>query len=151
MAELATAPIAFLSDFHTGSHSNDVMRLRSIMDEVRSYKPDLALFCGDYLNLQLVGSGRVPPDPIVAEISRLDPPLGRFAILGNHDYVYGKGAVTDALINHKIAVLDHARQTVRFCGDPIDIVGIPDGDVQRPAGYALLRTLPHPVCDRPLS
>src|SRR5262245_14842356 len=29
--------IVFLSDFHTGSHSNDVLRLRSIVAEARAF------------------------------------------------------------------------------------------------------------------
>jgi hypothetical protein len=38
--------IAFLSDFHTGSHSDDVARLNLIIDEAASITPDLALFGG---------------------------------------------------------------------------------------------------------
>lgn len=140
-----TRPIrlAFLSDFHTGSHADDVLRLRSIINEVNAFQPDLALFGGDYVNLQLFGGGRVPPKTIAAELSRLTTSLGRFAVLGNHDYVYDKHAVMNALIDREVVVLDHARQTVLFCDTSIDIVGVPDGDVQRPAGYALLRSLPY--------
>ena len=133
--------IAFLSDFHTGSHAHDVERLRSIIDEVGALKPDLALFGGDYVNLQLFGGGRVPPQTIATEISRLPAPLGRFAILGNHDYIYGGHEVMKALGNQNIAVLDHEQQSIRFQDWPVDIIGIPDGDVRRPAGYALLRSL----------
>src|SRR5271155_420147 len=41
--------VGFLSDFHTGSHSDDVTRLNSLIDEAASFKPDLVLFGGDYV------------------------------------------------------------------------------------------------------
>src|SRR5262249_22005955 len=53
--------VAFLSDLHTGSHSDDVARLNVIVDEVAALAPDLVLFGGDYVNMQLFGGGRVPP------------------------------------------------------------------------------------------
>jgi uncharacterized protein len=74
--------IAFLSDFHTGSHSDDIARLDAIIAEDSSFRPDIALFGGDYVNMQLFGGGRVPPSTIATALARLEAPLGRFAILG---------------------------------------------------------------------
>jgi predicted MPP superfamily phosphohydrolase len=93
--------VAFLSDFHTGSLSNDVVRLNAIVDDAAALAPDLVLFGGDYVNMQPFGGGRVPPRTIAAILSRLEAPLGRFAILGNHDYTYDERAVTDALENSR--------------------------------------------------
>jgi predicted MPP superfamily phosphohydrolase len=136
--------VAFLSDLHTGSHADDVIRLRSIIDEAAALAPDLVLFGGDYVNMQPFGGGRVPPRTIAAILSRLDAPLGRFAILGNHDYVYGERAVADAFEHHGIPVLDHARRSMRFQNHPIDLVGVPDAHVTRTEAYALLAGLsPH--------
>jgi uncharacterized protein len=92
--------VAFLSDLHTGSHSDDVVRLNAIVDDAAALAPDLVLFGGDYVNMQQFGGGRVPPRTIAAILSRLEAPLGRFAILGNHDYVYNERAVTDAMQDH---------------------------------------------------
>lgn len=138
--------IAFLSDFHTGSHSDDVGRLKAIVAEASSFVPDVALYGGDYVNLQLFGGGRVPPSTIAAILSRLEAPLGRLAILGNHDYVYGKRAVTDALEHHNITVLSHARLTVQFQNHSIDIVGVPDAHVERTEAYEVLAGI---LPDRP--
>ena len=63
--------------------------------------------------MQPFGGGRVPPRTIAAVLSRLEAPLGRFAILGNHDYVYGEHAVADALEHHGTRVLDHTRRSMR--------------------------------------
>jgi uncharacterized protein len=133
--------VAFLSDLHTGSHSDDVARLNAIVDEIAALAPDLVLFGGDYVNMQPFGGGRVPPRTTAAALSRLEAPLGRFAILGNHDYVYGERAVADAFEQHGIPVLDHARRSMRFQDHAVDLVGVPDAHVTRAEAYALLAGL----------
>jgi predicted MPP superfamily phosphohydrolase len=130
--------IAFLSDFHTGSHSGDVNRLNAIVAEASSFLPDVVLFGGDYVNMQAFGGGRVPPSRIAAILSRLEAPLGRFAVLGNHDYVYGARAIVDELERHNITVLNHSKVTMRFGNRSIDIVGVPDAHVEREDAHALL-------------
>ena len=45
--------IAFLSDFHTGSHAGDIARLTAIVAEASRLVPDVVLFGGDYINMQL--------------------------------------------------------------------------------------------------
>lgn len=91
--------------------------------------------------MQPFGGGRVPPRTTAAALSRLQAPLGRFAILGNHDYVYGERAVADAFEQHGIPVLDHARRSMRFQDHAIDLVGVPDAHVTRAEAYALLAGL----------
>jgi uncharacterized protein len=130
--------VAFLSDLHTGSHSDDVVRLNAIVDDAAALAPDLVLFGKDYVNMQPFGGGRVPPRTIAAILSRLEAPLGRFAILGNHDYVYNERAVTDAMQDHGITVLDHARASLRFQNHSVDVIGVPDAHVTRAEAYALL-------------
>jgi len=133
--------IAFLSDFHTGSHSNDVARLSSIIAEAESLVPDLVLFGGDYINMQIIGGGRVPPRTIAGVLSRIDAPLGRFAVLGNHDYVYDERAVVDAVRASGITVLDNDSRLAQFQGRAIQIAGIPDAHVTRASSYSLLSNL----------
>lgn len=138
--------IAFLSDFHTGSHNDDLARLRLIIDEAAAYKPDLVLLGGDYVNMQPFCGGRIAPQNIAAELARIKAPLGRFAVLGNHDYVYGEHAIIKSLREHQISVLDHERITLCFRDQRLDLIGIPDGDIQRSNGHELLRNL---SLDRP--
>lgn len=54
----------------------------------------------------------MPPRITAATLARLDASLGRFAVLGNHDHVYGESAVADALRDRSIDMLDHARHTL---------------------------------------
>src|ERR1700704_6622946 len=49
--------VAFLSDFHTGSHSGDVPRLQRIAAEAQAFSPDLVLLGGDFVNMQPFGGG----------------------------------------------------------------------------------------------
>jgi predicted MPP superfamily phosphohydrolase len=133
--------IAFLSDFHVGSHTGDIARLSAIADEVIALSPDLVLFGGDYMNLQIAGGGRVPPVTVAQLLSRMTGRHGRFAILGNHDYVYSAGDVAEALRGHGIAVLDHEHGVFSFGGHEIGVLGLPDAHVTRPEARALLRAL----------
>lgn len=133
--------IAFLSDFHTGSHTDDVARLTAIVEEAAAFTPDLVLFGGDYMNMHLAGGGRVPPHVIAAMLARLDGVLGRVAILGNHDYIYGEEDVAAALRARGITVLDHERRSVTFDGHAIDIVGVPDAHVVRQEAKELVAGL----------
>jgi predicted MPP superfamily phosphohydrolase len=130
--------IAFLSDFHTGSHSDDIHRLQAIVAEASSFVPDVVLFGGDYVNMQPFGGGRVPPNIIAATLSRIEAPLGRLAILGNHDYAYGERVVAEALERHNITVLNYSRLTRRFENHCIDIIGLPNARVEGEEAHALL-------------
>ena len=133
--------IALLADFHVGSHTDDVARYTAMAREVASLLPDLVLFGGDFVNMQLLGGGRVPPRIIARMLARMMGRHGRFAILGNHDYAYGEQEVAAALRAHGIAVLDHERGTFSFGKHAIDVVGVPDAHVVRPQAQALLAGL----------
>jgi uncharacterized protein len=133
--------IAFLSDFHTGCHADDLARLRSIMAEAASYWPDLVLYGGDFVNMMAFAGGRVPPRVIARILATLETPLGRFAVLGNHDYDYGADEIADALRARGILVLDDERRALSLAGAEIELVGIPDARVHRAAAVRLLERL----------
>lgn len=133
--------IAFLTDFHAGSHTGDVARIAAIVDEAATFNPDLVLYGGDFVNMQMFGGGRLPPRTIAAILARIDAPLGRFAVLGNHDYIYGADDVEAALTSHGIAVLNDAQRTLRHEGRDIELLGLPDARRLRPEGLALLTRL----------
>jgi uncharacterized protein len=137
--------VAFLSDFHTGCHADDLVRLSTIVTQATSYRPDLVLFGGDFVNTMLFGGGRIAPRAIAATLARLDAPLGRFAVLGNHDIDYGAEEVTDALRRSGTHVLEDERQEFRFEGATIGVLGIPDARVERPTARAALAALAGPT------
>ena len=128
---------SFCQIFTPAPHSEDVARLQRIVTEAQTFAPDLVLLGGDFVN----NGGRVPPQIIAAALARLDGSCGRFAVLGNHDYIYGAEEVADALREHGITVLDHEYRGVNFEGHSVDIVGIPDVHVRRARSKQLLAAL----------
>jgi predicted MPP superfamily phosphohydrolase len=136
--------IAFVSDLHVGSHSDDVTRLRALLAELQLLEPDLVLYGGDFVNMQPIGGGRVPPRTIASILGQLHAPLGRFAVLGNHDVLYGVEEVTCALHEQQIRVLNDECRTISFHNHLFDIAGIPDAKLRRPEALDLLSRLsPH--------
>jgi uncharacterized protein len=133
--------IAFLSDLHSGSHTDDATRLAGIVAEAARHAPDLALYGGDFVNLMPFGGGRVPPTAIATVLAALKAPLGCFAVLGNHDRNYGAAEVTEALQANGIAVLLDSMREVFFEGVRIGVAGIHDSRRDRASARALLAGL----------
>lgn len=73
--------VAQISDMHLGSYGGDLSIVRRGVDLIMEEEPDLILFTGD-----LVNDFAEEAEPFIAELSRLHAPLGKFSILGNHDY-----------------------------------------------------------------
>ena len=132
--------VAFLSDFHTGSHTGDVQRFADIVVEVNRLRPDLVCLGGDYVNCMAFGGGRVPPETTAEILAGLVAPLGLFAVLGNHDWEYDGKAVWTALNAVGIQVLENEFAPVTFEGTRIFIVGIGDNRTRDPD---VQRTLMH--------
>jgi predicted MPP superfamily phosphohydrolase len=136
--------IVFVSDLHLGSHSDDLARLRALMAELQLLEPDLVLHGGDFMNMQPIGGGRIPPHIVASILGQLTGPLGQFAVLGNHDYLYDGEEVSCALRKHNISVLEDECVTIGFHDRSFDIAGIPDARARRRAAVQLLSNLqPH--------
>ena len=72
--------IVQISDFHSGSLDN-VEAVKEGLDKIQSLSPDILLFTGD-----LVNNISEEFDKFIPYFSQLSAPLGKFSILGNHDY-----------------------------------------------------------------
>jgi predicted MPP superfamily phosphohydrolase len=73
--------IVQLSDMHLSGFYNQGKLLQKIMDEVNSYKPDLVLNTGDFVNYgwrEFNGNDSI--------LSRVKSRYGNFAVMGNHDF-----------------------------------------------------------------
>ena len=91
--------------------------------------------------MQLFGGGRLSPYAIARILAPLDAPLGRFAVLGNHDHNYGAGEISAALMNEGITVLHDEKRDLAFEGRRIELIGLPDTRRLRDSGRALLAGL----------
>jgi predicted MPP superfamily phosphohydrolase len=116
--------ILFLSDLHVGSHTGDVERLTRIAMSTAELQPDLMCVGGDYINGLLFGGGRVPPETTAAILGRVKPPLGSFAVLGDHDEIYGAPAIARALRDAGLTVLLNEAASIAFEGHEIEILGV---------------------------
>lgn len=69
-----------ISDFHAGSFDNPA-KVQYGLDLIQKQDADIILFTGDMVNNKASEA-----EPWVDALSQLSAPLGKFSILGNHDY-----------------------------------------------------------------
>jgi predicted MPP superfamily phosphohydrolase len=70
-----------ISDMHLAGFYHNPNHIAGVVDQINRLEPDLLLFTGD-----MVHNFSEEMDPFVDILKDLRAPLGKFAILGNHDY-----------------------------------------------------------------
>ena len=114
--------IVFLSDIHAGSYMNEA-DLRTIFARVAAIEPDLVLLGGDLINTRereiLMYREAIP---------LLDPPLGVFAVPGNHDHFWGKdlGLWSPFLRELGVTILDNSGVRLEHNGSALWLAGVDD-------------------------
>jgi uncharacterized protein len=83
--ELDGTVIIALSDLHLGSQIGEQW-LDARVAQVDAQRPDIVILLGDIFE----GHG-LPRDGMVQTMSRIDAPLGRWAVLGNHEFYGARG------------------------------------------------------------
>lgn len=73
--------IVQISDMHLGSYGDDLSIVQNGIDLINAEEPDLILFTGDLVNDYADEAERFIP-----VLSQLKARLGKYSILGNHDY-----------------------------------------------------------------
>jgi predicted MPP superfamily phosphohydrolase len=73
--------IVQISDLHLGSFPEHTEVVQHGIDLINAEKPDLILFTGD-----LVNNFAEEAEPWIEKLAGLQASLGKYAILGNHDY-----------------------------------------------------------------
>lgn len=107
--------IAVLADLHVGEPYMGLGRIRRIVDAANDLKPDLTVVLGDYHASHRFISREVTPDDACAALARLSAPLGRWAILGNHDYWHGALIWRRALRQAEVPLLEN--RAIRLAHD----------------------------------
>jgi len=136
--ELDGLRVALVGDLHAGAPHVDARRVGRVAGAIARGRPDLVLLAGDFVDDEVTGATRVAPEAVAAELARLRPPLGTFAVLGNHDRAFGAQRVQDALRECGITVLRDDARRVAYRGAPLWVAGV-DGlhDEPRDARPAL--------------
>ncbi len=116
--------LVFLSDMHLGVMVEDSF-LEEIIKEVNDLKPDIILLVGDTVDMNIrelerMGHGK--------RLSEFRPPLGVYAVTGNHEYITGAEESVRYLSNFGITFLRD--QAVKI-NDSFYLVGREDLSGQR--------------------
>ena len=136
--ELSELPKSFnglkivqLSDMHLAGFYNKPKYIREGVKKVNQLKPDLILFTGD-----LVHNFSEEIDPFVHTLNELKAPLGKFAILGNHDYGHYYNWESDAeeeanlvrvktqFIASGFDLLLNEHRTISLNGHSLEVIGV---------------------------
>ncbi len=112
--------IAHLSDLHAGPliGAGTLRRWRDLTERER---PELLLFTGD-----LVDSRPEELQPLLDAFNGFTPPLGRFAVLGNHDYFDDPRPIWLDLERAGIRCLENASALVQRGGATLAVMGLQD-------------------------
>ncbi|MDR9856719.1 metallophosphoesterase [Paenibacillus sp. VCA1] len=129
--------IALFSDLHLGfhTHESDMARLA---EAIESESPDLVLFTGDAVDSRTEAMRDYLP-----LLASMNGALGKFAILGNHDYLGDADRIADMLGISGFHVLRNAHGLVKRQGEAIAIVGLEDGIMGSPDPVQGLSGVPH--------
>jgi predicted MPP superfamily phosphohydrolase len=120
--------IVHLSDLHIGDFMPRAAIQRAV-DLANALRPELAVLTGDLLT-----SARDPLEDGVAEVSRLQAPLGVWGCHGNHERWAGVEARAQALFARSgMHVLRQPCVALSWRGGAIDLIGVDD---QRERGRA---------------
>jgi predicted MPP superfamily phosphohydrolase len=123
--------IAQLSDFHYEEHFSAVP-IRKAVETVNSLKPDLIALTGDFVTAPLfenavsLNEALRTAAPCAQILSALHAPLGKFAILGNHDGETGPAKIAATLAAHQIPVLRNQSVPIERGKDRVWLAGIDD-------------------------
>ena len=124
-----------LSDFHRGPLV-PASYLRGVFDRARRLPHDIAFFTGDFVSVSAGYIGEM------CEWMRGWPaPLGRYAVLGNHDHYTDAAAVGAGLEAIGIPVLSNRSITVARNGSHIRLIGVDDPSTSKQDYKAAMRNV----------
>lgn len=118
--------IAMVSDIHLGALVGE-NRERKLVRMIKNQSPDLVVLCGDIVDGDI---GEVLRKNLGRHIQEIKPPLGMYAIPGNHEYIGGIAKTLPYLQSINIKVLRD--QTVKL-SNGVQLVGRDDIDGKRMA------------------
>lgn len=120
--------IVQLSDFHAGFRpSLNLRAARKAVDLALAAEPDLVLITGDF------ACAPHGIDELRRQLLRLAPPLGVYAVLGNHDHGDSKAPFVRAIDPETlercgVRLLVNRAESIEYRGATIQVAGVDDTD-----------------------
>ena len=111
-----------ISDVHF-SRVIDERFAEKIVPMINSLKPDLVLFTGDYMD-----KGIANPQKIAEIMNKIEAPMGKFAISGNHEFITGYFDCIDFIEKNGFEFMDGRLAEV---GNNIVIGGVMDRSAEQ--------------------
>jgi len=113
----AAIRIVLISDLHLGLTVGKG-RLKRIIRVIERAQPDVLLCAGDLADFRFENAREM-----AALLAAVRPPLGKFAVMGNHEFY---GGVDDSIKFHQAAGFRLLRQESVFLNGRLRIVGVDD-------------------------
>lgn len=127
--------LAFLADTHHGPFV-PVSYLRSVVEATNALKPDLVVLGGDYVQRRRPFFPAGDPRPLIAPgigaLGGLRAPLGRFAVLGNHDRKVSAMLTRRALADNGFTELTNTGVWLERDGSRLRVCGVDDYRTGKP-------------------
>lgn len=127
--EFHNLKIVQFSDTHVGHHFS-LDQLNKIVDKINDLKPDLLFFTGDLMDEP---NKYAATNHLIPILGRLEAPLGKFAIYGNHDHGgYGSEIYKMLMEQTDFTLLMNHSKEIFLKNSKITIVGLDDVMLGRP-------------------
>jgi predicted MPP superfamily phosphohydrolase len=123
--------IVQISDFHIGSFIDYPEEVEEVVQVINAQHADLLVFTGDFVN-----NVSSEMDPFLPALRKLKATVGKYSILGNHDYgdyvpwrsLEEKKKNLQALVGLQeglgFTMLMNDARTIELYGDHLDLVGV---------------------------
>lgn len=131
--------IVQFSDLHLGFNTREKV-LASLVESISRQSPDVICFTGD-----MVDNSAKPLAQALPYLSSLQAPMGKYAILGNHDHWGQPGEVIRMLKASGFIVLQNANVILRREDSMIAIVGLEDSLIGNPNPVKALKGVPEGI------
>ena len=124
--------IVAISDIHGGSRGATAEKIRYVVEKANEQDADLIVLLGDYVseidesNLTPGAALKMPISEIAENLKGLRAKLGVFAVLGNHDGIYGDERVAPELERVGIDVLENEIIIIEKNGQNFRLLGLRD-------------------------
>jgi uncharacterized protein len=136
--------VGVLSDLHAGLGHMDPARIGAVAECLNAQGPDLVCLLGDYLDSTLLGRGRADADEVAEALATLEAPLGRYAVLGNHDWAAAGPSMGAALRRAGLTMLENeaVEATSHATGPGLWVAGTADLRLRWPDVARALENVP---------
>ncbi len=141
-AALAGLRVGVMSDLHAGVLHAGEPALARWVEGMNAEAPDLVLLAGDFTDAHWLFGRRLAPERIAERLAALEAPLGRVAVLGNHDWKAFGMRMWTALAGAGIPVLENDSVAFNAPGGRLHVAGIADVRFRRPDVHRALAGVP---------